>query len=175
MIYFTADLHFYHDKIIRHTQRPFRNVEEMNTALIKKWNDKISYDDEVYILGDLTMKGPDMAYACLSSLRGRKHLVRGNHDHFVDSPGFERSLFLSVENYMEITYRNTQFVLFHYPILEWNGYGKGAIALHGHQHNHKNYNVENRKAGILRYDVGVDANNMAPVSADEIISFFALS
>lgn len=175
MVYFTADLHFYHDKIIRHTQRPFRNVEEMNTALIKKWNDKISYDDEVYILGDLTMKGPDMAYACLSSLRGRKHLVRGNHDHFVDSPGFERSLFLSVENYMEITYRNTQFVLFHYPILEWNGYGKGAIALHGHQHNHKDYNVENRKAGILRYDVGVDANNMAPVSADEIISFFALS
>ena len=73
---------------------------------------------------------------------------------------------------MEITYQNTKFVLFHYPILEWNGYGKGAIALHGHQHNHKNYNIENRKAGILRYDVGVDANNMEPVSADEIINFF---
>lgn len=174
MIYFTADLHFYHDKIIRHTQRPFRNVEEMNTALIKKWNDKIFYDDEVYILGDFTMKGPDMAYACLSSLRGRKHLIRGNHDHFADSPAFEQSLFLSVENYMEITYQNTKFVLFHYPILEWNGYGKGAIALHGHQHNHKNYNIENRKAGILRYDVGVDANNMEPVSADEIINFFLI-
>lgn len=174
MVYFTADLHFYHDKIIRHTQRPFRNVEEMNTALIKKWNDKISYDDEVYILGDFTMKGADMASACLSSLRGRKHLIRGNHDHFVDSPAFEQSLFLSVENYMEITYQNTKFVLFHYPILEWNGYGKGAIALHGHQHNHKNYNIENRKAGILRYDVGVDANNMEPVSADEIINFFLI-
>ena len=61
MVYFTADLHFYHNKIIRHTQRPFRNVEEMNTALIKKWNDKISYDDEVYILGDFTMKGRDCA------------------------------------------------------------------------------------------------------------------
>ncbi len=59
MVYFTADLHFYHDKIIRHTQRPFHNAEEMNKALIKKWNYKISCDDEVYILGDFTMKGGD--------------------------------------------------------------------------------------------------------------------
>lgn len=59
MVYFTADLHFYHDKIIRHTQRPFHNAEEMNKALIKKRNNKISCDDEVYILGDFTMKGGD--------------------------------------------------------------------------------------------------------------------
>lgn len=73
---------------------------------------------------------------------------------------------------MEITYLNTRFILFHYPIVEWNGCGRGAIALHGHQHNHKNYNNENRKAGIRRYDVGVDANDMEPVSANEIIGFF---
>lgn len=35
MIFFTSDLHFYHEKIIRHTQRPFHMVEEMNKALIK--------------------------------------------------------------------------------------------------------------------------------------------
>lgn len=172
MIYFTSDLHFYHDKIIKHTQRPFRSAEEMNKTLIKKWNNKVSYDDEVYILGDFTMKGTDMASALLSSLRGKKYLIRGNHDNFVDSPEFERSLFISVQDYMEITYINTRFILFHYPIVEWNGYGKGAIALHGHQHNHKKYNIENRKMGILRYDVGVDANDMAPVSAKEIVDFF---
>lgn len=172
MVFFTADLHFYHDKIIRHTQRPFQNVEEMNQTLIRKWNNKISYDDEVYILGDLTMKGADIASACLSPLRGRKHLIRGNHDHFVDSPEFECSLFESVQDYKEITYLNTRFILFHYPVLEWNGYGKGAIMLHGHQHNHKDYNLKNRKMGIQRYDVGVDANGMEPVSAEEIIDFF---
>ena len=172
MIYFTADLHFYHDKIIRHTQRPFRNVEEMNTALIKKWNDKVSYDDEVYILGDFTMKGAEIASSCLYSLCGKKHLIRGNHDRFADSAAFEPSLFVSIRDYMEITYLNTRFILFHYPIVEWNGYWKGAIALHGHQHNHKNYNLENRKKGIRRYDVGVDANDMEPVSAEEIIRFF---
>ena len=172
MIFFTSDLHFYHDKIIRHTQRPFHNVEEMNTVLIKKWNAKIAHDDEVYILGDFTMKGADIASTCLYSLKGKKHLIRGNHDDFVDSPQFEQSLFVSIRDYMEITYLNTHFVLFHYPIVEWHGCRKGAIALHGHQHNHKSYNIENLKNGILRYDVGVDANNMEPVSAEEIIDFF---
>ena len=76
MIYFTADLHFYHDKIIAHTQRPFHNAEEMNKVLIQKWNDKISYDDEVYILGDFTMKGSDIASTCLYSLKGKKYLIR---------------------------------------------------------------------------------------------------
>lgn len=172
MIYFTADLHFYHDKIIRHAQRPFHNVEEMNKALIQKWNSKISHDDEVYVLGDFTMKGTGIASECLYSLCGKKHLIRGNHDGFANSSEFDQSLFASIRDYMEITYLNTRFILFHYPILEWNGCGKGSIALHGHQHNHKNYNAENRKKGILRYDVGVDANDMTPISAKEIIDFF---
>ncbi len=172
MIYFTSDLHFYHDKIITHTQRPFYNAEEMNKTLIQKWNNKVSSNDEVYILGDFTMKGAEIAASCLYSLRGRKHLIRGNHDRFADSAAFEPSLFVSIRDYMEITYLNTRFILFHYPIVEWNGYWKGAIALHGHQHNHKNYNLENRKKGIRRYDVGVDANDMEPVSAEEIIGFF---
>lgn len=172
MIYFTSDLHFYHDKIITHTQRPFYNAEEMNKTLIQKWNNKVSSNDEVYILGDFTMKGAEIAASCLYSLRGRKHLIRGNHDRFADSAAFEPSLFVSIRDYMEITYLNTRFILFHYPIVEWNGYWKGVIALHGHQHNHKNYNLENRKKGIRRYDVGVDANDMEPVSAEEIIGFF---
>ena len=88
MVYFTADLHFYHDKIIRHTQRPFHNVEEMDKALIQKWNNKVSSQDEVYILGDFTMKGAENALACLYSLKGRKYLIRGNHDNFVDSEIF---------------------------------------------------------------------------------------
>lgn len=172
MIFFTSDLHFYHEKIIRHTHRPFHDAEEMNQALIRKWNDRISPDDDIYILGDLTLKGTDLASYCLYALKGRKHLIRGNHDQFADSPQFDRSLFASIRDYAEITCLNTRFVLFHYPILEWNGSRKGAVMLHGHQHNHRNYNMENRRNGILRYDVGVDANDMGPVSAEEILRFF---
>ncbi len=65
--------------------------------------------------------------------------------------------------------------LFHYPIEEWNGYFREAIHLHGHQHNHEEYNLKNRGNGLLRYDVGVDANHMAPVGIEDIISFFEAS
>ncbi|MCM1225498.1 MAG: hypothetical protein NC548_64740 [Lachnospiraceae bacterium] len=89
------------------------------------------------------MKGAGIASEILSSLSGRKHLIRGNHDKFVDSPEFESSLFVDVQDYMEVTCLNTRFVLFHYPIVKWNGFYKGTIALHGHQHNHNDYNIEN--------------------------------
>lgn len=172
MVFFTSDLHFYHDNIIKHVNRPFRSAEEMNKTLIKKWNEKISFADEVYILGDFTMKGPELAEEILSGLKGKKHLICGNHDRFVKHSAFHLSLFDSVSEYSEITCLNTRFILFHYPIVEWNGFYKGSIHLHGHQHNHEDYNYENQKQGIRRFDVGVDANHMAPVSAEDIITFF---
>jgi len=174
MLYFTADLHFSHENIIKHTHRPFQNSDEMNHALIKKWNEKISPGDEVYILGDFTMKGAKLATALLSCLKGKKHLIRGNHDGFVSSADFDRSLFASIEDYAEITYSNTLFILSHYPFVEWNNSHKGSISLHGHQHNPPEYNYENLRLGIRRYDVGVDANSMAPVSAEDILAFFQL-
>lgn len=174
MTYFTSDLHFYHENIIKHTNRPFHDFDEMNKNLIKKWNEKISFDDDVYILGDFTMKGPDLATEILSQLKGKKHLICGNHDRFVLNPAFDKSRFVSIREYAEISYSNTLFILFHYPIVEWNGFHRGSIDLHGHQHNHADYNYNNLQNGIRRYDVGVDANYMSPVSAEDIIVFFQL-
>ena len=77
-----------------------------------------------------------------------------------------------VKQMHELKYVGHTFVLFHYPIAEWNGFYHGAIHLHGHQHNHAVVNYRNRDNGLLRYDVGVDANAMAPVSIQEIIAFF---
>ena len=173
MIYFTADLHFYHDKVIKFADRPFQNIEQMNKTLIKNWNSKIKSNDEIYILGDFTMKGHALAQEILYQLKGKKHLIKGNHDGFINSPHFENYLFESISDYKEINYMNTQFILFHYPILEWDSFFRGSIHLHGHQHNHADYNLQNLQNGIRRYDVGVDANNMSPVSADEIIAFFS--
>ena len=37
-IYFTADLHLGHGRIIKHCKRPFENSHYMDEALIKNWN-----------------------------------------------------------------------------------------------------------------------------------------
>lgn len=174
MIYFTSDLHFYHTKIINYVGRKFSSVEEMNTRLIKNWNKTVRYNDEVYILGDVTMKGPDKVREIFSALNGRKYLIRGNHDYFADKSDWLVEEYLTewVKDYHELHYNNFTFVLCHYPFLEWNKFYQGSYNLHGHLHGTKNDNLKNLADGIRRYDVGVDANNFFPVSIDDIILFF---
>jgi len=62
----------------------------------------------------------------------------------------------------------------HYPMLSWPKDRKGSLQLHGHIHERMEYNLENRDAGVRRYDVGVDANSYYPVSADQIFRFFGI-
>ena len=52
-IYFTGDLHFGHENVLRFDGRPFSSVEEMDEELISRWNNKVGKGDIVYILGDM--------------------------------------------------------------------------------------------------------------------------
>jgi calcineurin-like phosphoesterase family protein len=142
----------------------------MNKILIQNWNNTIKMAaDEVYILGDFTMKGGKIASDYLRSLNGKKYLIRGNHDKFYDDSVFDKRLITWVKDYHELTYENYRVVLFHYPILEWNQMHRGAIQLHGHIHSDPSYNLNMIEQGIKRFDVGVDANNFIPVSLEEIV------
>ena len=64
MIYFTSDLHFGHENVIRFNNRPFRDEREMSRVLITNYNSIVRPDDTVYLLGDLAYKiGADQANA----------------------------------------------------------------------------------------------------------------
>ncbi len=54
----------------------------MNEKLIECWNKTIHQNDEVYILGDVTMVRPGRATEIITRLKGRKYLLMGNHDYF---------------------------------------------------------------------------------------------
>lgn len=47
-----------------------------------------------------------------------------------------------------------------------------TVLHYGHQHNKSIYNFENREKGVLKFAVGVDANDMKSVSLEHIIDFF---
>ena len=53
MNYYTSDLHFSHENIIKFCNRPYANAEEMNQALKDRWNARVKPEDHVYILGDI--------------------------------------------------------------------------------------------------------------------------
>lgn len=175
MIYFISDLHFWHTNVINHAGRPFSSAEEMNQTLITNWNYRVRDTDEIFVLGDLTLKGASYANEILPQLHGRKYLIKGNHDRFADQESFDKSLFIWIKDYHELKYQKERFILFHYPIDRWNHFYHGSIHLHGHSHNFSDYNVRNVENGLRRIDVGVDANQMAPVSIEEIRTLFPLS
>ena len=80
MIYFISDTHFNHENIIKYCNRPFKNIKEMNQAIIENWNEVIKEDDVVYHLGDLALGRKEDIYEITSKLKGVKYIIRGNHD-----------------------------------------------------------------------------------------------
>lgn len=171
MIWFISDTHFGHANIIKHCARPFSDVGHMDAAIINAINARVLYGDTLYVLGDFAKLG---SHTGARSYRDRitcrdVRLVRGNHDKRVvegDSP-FEEEL-----DYLELTHAGRRLCCMHYPLLSWHGMERGSIMLHGHIHADETYNLGNLEAGVFRYDVGVDANGYAPVSADAVVSFF---
>ena len=78
--YFTADLHLGHRNIVDYSSRPFRDADQMNDALIERWNSTVAPEDEVIVLGDFAMGRIDETLPIAGVLNGRKVLLAGNHD-----------------------------------------------------------------------------------------------
>lgn len=78
--YYTSDLHFGHLNIIRFCDRPFEGVSTMNARLVQLWNETVTDDDTVWVLGDVALGALDDSLTHIGRLAGRKILVPGNHD-----------------------------------------------------------------------------------------------
>jgi calcineurin-like phosphoesterase family protein len=145
----------------------------MNTALIENWNSCVTSRDEIYILGDFIFrKNVAEANEIIRKLKGKKYLIRGNHDKFADKSTFDKSAFEWIRDYHVLEYNNFRFVLFHYPILEWDGRFRGSIHLYGHVH-HGGNNPEQKKQfetlGQRAVNVGVDVHEYYPVSIETVL------
>ncbi len=166
MIYFTSDTHFGHNKLIEQDFRNFKNVEEMDRILISNWNKTVNKNDEIYILGDFTLKkDEDYISNILDKLNGKKYLIKGNHDYFIKNKDLANK-FIWVKDYYELKHNKKKFILSHYPFEEWNG-SRTNSSYHLHGHTHSLININN---SIKKYDVGVDCNNYTPISIEEIIN-----
>jgi len=163
MLFFTADNHFFHNLAAEH--RGFETGDEMNEFMIKQWNTVIKSCDTTYIIGDFAFDRHGTKISSLvNRLNGKKILLKGNHDHWADRKHIPKiyELFDDILTYKEIKYNKKKFILFHYPIMEWNFKRFGSIHLHGHQHV-TNYNIANM------LNVSVDLHDYKPISIDEVM------
>lgn len=165
----TSDLHFGHKNIMtfcREARQRFRlDVDYMNEAMVKEWNDLIAPEDTVYILGDVAFLPAQKAVEYMHRLNGTKILVEGNHDRkMLNDPSFRRC-FAEVHQYLAITYNGTRVIMFHYPIAEWDQMHRGAVHLHGHLHG--------GESGMEKFrcrDMGMDATGMIAISMEDAIA-----
>lgn len=172
-IFFTSDLHFNHDREFIYGPRGFKTVEEMNETLIKNWNETVTNEDDIYVLGDFFL-GNDMEFVekTLSRLNGLIHLVVGNHDTPRKLDFYSGAEYISeIADALRIKYKKREFFLCHYPVLTANleqDPNRAVINLFGHTHSKDKF-YEDRP---YMYNVAVDANDNKPVEIEEILTAF---
>lgn len=165
--FFTSDTHFFHRAMLN--LRPeFSSVEDMNEALIERWNSVVKNShDIVYHLGDFSFGKESETYALVSRLRGRIFLVLGNHDKMFERSKNQR-LFEWVRDYHYLRLPDRRIVLSHYPFASWRNSHHGSWHLHGHSHGSLV-----QTAAALRMDVGVDCNSYTPVSLERVSDYMS--
>lgn len=122
MLYYISDLHFYHESLLlKMDQRGFATCDEMNEYMVMRWNDKVRPQDEVVILGDLSMERGKKTSDILERLNGKLYLIVGNHDTYLKDRRFDASRFEWIEHYKEIHDNKRKVILCHYPVFCYNG------------------------------------------------------
>ena len=187
-IFFISDTHYNHANICSATTswvgaenltRKFNTLNHMNDALVNNINEVVGENDVLIHLGDWSFGG----FEKISEFRNRIickniHLTYGNHDHHIRNNKEDiQDIFSSTQDYLFLDIRRPSkegkgvmdkysFVCMHYPIASWDSMNDGVIHLHGHVHLPPNLRLGEGKS----LDVGVDGNNLHPMSLDEILS-----
>ncbi|MBQ7504699.1 MAG: metallophosphoesterase family protein [Ruminococcus sp.] len=132
MIYYIADMHFGHKNVIGFDGRPFADVELMDEVIINNWNERVTNEDTVYVLGDAFFKGEERSIEIMKRLNGHKRLIQGNHDRV---HGRLRFQWEAINEYEEITDGDHFVVMSHYPMMFYKSQHYKAVMLYGHVHN----------------------------------------
>ena len=187
MNYFISDLHLGHANCLRFDNRPFNSIEEQDETIIKNWNDKVTDNDDVYILGDISWYNPTKTAEIFSQLKGRLHLIKGNHDTSKQLRNNElRDCFCEITDYKELYLDGrTGIVLCHYPIPCFKNHFYGWSHLYGHVHagDEDKYMDEVKQEMVKRLDKPCNMYNVGcmkpyinytPRSLDEIVRGYDL-
>jgi calcineurin-like phosphoesterase family protein len=172
-VWFTSDLHLGHKRVSE--LRGFNTPEEHDVTLIDNWEKVVKKDDQVWVLGDVTLSNPEYALTVISEMPGKKHLITGNHDPV--HPMHRQSqkvqarwmeVFESVQAFARRRVAGQDVLLSHFPYHTDRGpeirYPQyrlpdcGQWLLHGHTHSAVAW------TSPREIHVGLDAWGLSPVS-----------
>lgn len=171
-IWLTSDLHLGHDREFIYGPRGFNSIEEHDKTIIKNWNELVSWDDEVWLLGDCMLGDNESGCRKLNQLAGNIRIIVGNHDstNRIQMYANIRPTILTMGLAYILKYQGYSFYLSHYPTITSNlekgpELRKHIINLYGHTHQKTNFYNDIP----YMYHVGVDSHNNSPILLDNII------
>lgn len=168
MIYYIADTHFGHNSVLKFDDRPFETIEEHDRCLMENWNARIQDRDDVYILGDFAYRNEKPEEWYLERLKGKKHLIIGNHDSRLLENEAAMRYFESADKMLHVTDGRDELCLCHYPLAEWFGFYKGHYHIYGHIHNHDDETARFMKTRESAFNAGCMLYGYTPVTLEEM-------
>ncbi len=142
----------------------------MNAAIIKNFNKIITWEDDLYLLGDTFLGDLSTGISLFNQLPGKIHLIWGNHCTNARKEAMSKCYnVVEVIGYATILkYEKWHFYLSHFPTCTTNfdDYKKPltqrTLCLAGHTHS------KNLFEPCGSYNVAVDAHNCYPVPIEQI-------
>ena len=175
MIYYISDTHFRDQVIFDKCNRPFKSLDEMESIVVSKWNNKVNDEDTVYVLGDICKDDDISAIQIFNKLKGHKHLIVGNHDHNMIEEIKKSMVFESIKFIDLIMDGDQKVCICHYPLMDWMEFNRKGILVYGHIHNKTSKNgsaykmMKDYYANLPAYNCGVDVCDFEPRTLDELI------
>lgn len=132
-IWVTSDTHFHHRNILKYEaeSRPFKDVFEMDSELIRRWNERVRDVDVVFHLGDFAFAGKTFIATTIPKLHGRKFLLLGNHDRDKRKVDWIKCGFSKV--FERPFLMDGKFIFSHEPL---QNIPDGKVNIFGHVHGH---------------------------------------
>lgn len=162
--FLVSDTHFTHMGVCKFTRsdgitklRPWSTPEEMDEAMVEKWNAVVKPHDKVYHLGDVVMRVKDLDI--LRRLNGDKVLIRGNHDIY-DMKDYAKH-FRDIRGCHVLD----GLIMSHIP-LHPDSMGRFGCNIHGHTH--ANNVMLNGAIDPRYFCVCVEQTDFAPISFDTV-------
>ena len=169
--WFISDTHFCSNNIIKYCHRPFKDADEMNEEMVRRWNEVVQPQDTVYHLGDFVMEQSEQIPRFLERLNGHIILVRGNHE--------TRRKLAVLAQYPEkveirdiayLQYKKLFFVMCHMPMTNPDFLdmvvqdNSEVVMMHGHVHDKVPFFTPDTHS----FNVSVDVIDFRPVDIDTV-------
>ena len=143
----------------------------MNKVLIENWNNVVTDFDTVFHLGDVALTSESEMKDLIPKLKGKKILIRGNHDK--KSKEFFRNVGFGIIPENPLKLNKEKIILSHKPLKDTE-IPKGFVNVHGHIHNNPLHKI-NPTTNEMEYPKELYSEKLHINVSVDVIDFKAIS